>query len=707
MNDKSTVDASQKGAANYNAYIRLRDNGHSDWVKAANLYTNFYLGHQWSEEDKKKLDEEGRPAITVNAVLSTINTLIGEMVQNQPDVQFKPLRGGSEEKAARLNAIFQHVSHDCQYQFIEQQLFADGIIEDRGFLDIRMDFTKSILGEISIDLEDATQVLIDNNASSRDPDTWSEVIITRWLTLDEVEQIYGAGKREEIAMSCQVVGVLGDDSVEHIQDRRFGDDDGAYSLGSDADGFPEVNRVRIIERQYFKLKKAKCLIDPVTGDIRDIPDTFSQERIDALVSQYGFYEAEMPRRKVYMTVTADRVVLHDGWSPYRTYTIVPYFPYFRRGKPLGVVANLVSVQELLNKTTSQELHIVNSTANSGWLLEENSLSNMTEDELVENGSKTGIVLVYRRGIGNKPEKIQPNNMPHGIDRISMKASSSLREISGVNAAMSGAVNAHQVSGVAVREQTQRGRVQAVVPDEALKWTRHRVALKVLELVQDFYTEGRIVYVADPLDPSKGRQPIAINEQDENGAIPHDVTVGRYDVVIGTMPTRDTADEIEFAQLLQMKAEGIQIPDHFIINRSSIANRKELATFVMDLQGFGELTPEQQQQQQLEMELQQQMVEAELGKLQATAEELRTRAGFNSARADSLAGHNLAAIELAKVEADIMKKERELQLRSQLAGLSYNGQMQQNRSNNATKMALGVMQSRNQQDSKKPTPQRKS
>ena len=44
---------------------------------------------------------------------------------------------------------------------------------------------------------------------------------------------------------------------------------------------------------------------------------------------------------------------------------------------------MISPQEQLNKISSQELHIVNTTANSGWVVESGSLSNMTEEELEE------------------------------------------------------------------------------------------------------------------------------------------------------------------------------------------------------------------------------------------------------------------------------------------------------------------------------------
>lgn len=707
MADNKVSDPQKLAKANYQAYIRLRDHGHSEWVEQAQRQTDFYLGNQWSASDLKTLEEEGRPALTMNTILSTVNTLIGEMVQNQADVHYKPLRGGTEETAHYLNAIYQHVTDLNGYRYIEQMLFADGIIEDRGFLDVRIDFDSNVLGEISIRLEDGTQVLIDNQARDRDPDTWSEVIVTRWLTLDEVEVQYGPEKREALELSAAAGYTHPDDSIEFVHDRRFGDETG-YSVQYD-DDTRTVNRVRVIERQWRKLTKVHCFVDPVTGDIREIPSHWEPERIQAVMEQYGFYETEITKRRVRITVSADTVLLADDWSPYRSFTIIPFFPYFRRGKPVGAVRNLMSPQELLNKTTSQELHIVNSTANSGWILEENSLSNMTEDELVENGSKTGLVLVVRRGATIPPQKIQPNSMPVGIDRISMKASGSIREISGVNAAMAGAVSTHQISGVAIREQTQRGQIQAIVPDEALKWTRHKLALKILELVQDFYTEGRIIYVADPLDPMDRNKEVYINAMDEQGNVPNDVTVGRYDVAIGTIPSRDTMNEIEFAQLMQLREVGVQVPDHVIIQKSNLTNREQLAKFVMDLQGFGEMTPEQQQQLEEQQELQMRATLAEIAGLEAKASELQTRAAANQAKAESMQGYNQAAIELAKIESDIEKKREELMLRARLAQLSYGGQMVQNSKNNATKMALAMLQAQTKETESKsqPTPKKEA
>ena len=104
-------------------------------------------------------------------------------------------------------------------------------------------------------------------------------------------------------------------------------------------------------------------------------------------------------------------MLHDDWSPYEHFTLVPYFPYWRRGKPFGMVRNLISPQEQLNKISSQELHIVNTTANSGWIVESGSLTGMNADDLEEHGAETGLVLEFNRG-STPPGKIPPNSNTH-------------------------------------------------------------------------------------------------------------------------------------------------------------------------------------------------------------------------------------------------------------------------------------------------------
>ena len=144
--------------------------------------------------------------------------------------------------------------------------------------------------------------------------------------------------------------------------------------------------------------------------------------------------------------------------------------YFRRGRPFGMVRNLLSPQEQLNKIASQELHIVNTTANSGWMVESGSLVGMTPDDLEESGAQTGLVVEYARGT-NPPTKIQPNTIPTGLDRISQKAAGNIKAISGVNDSMLGS-DGQEVSGVAIQAKQNHGVIMIQVPLDNLRKTRH-------------------------------------------------------------------------------------------------------------------------------------------------------------------------------------------------------------------------------------------
>jgi hypothetical protein len=69
------------------------------------------------------------------------------------------------------------------------------------------------------------------------------------------------------------------------------------------------------------------------GDMRPIPEDFDRNKIAFFVEKFGFQVTTKLVRRIRWTVVADNVVLHDDWSPYKHFTVVPYFPYFRTATP--------------------------------------------------------------------------------------------------------------------------------------------------------------------------------------------------------------------------------------------------------------------------------------------------------------------------------------------------------------------------------------
>ena len=673
----------------FERYERARDNGHLEYIETAKKCDAFYRGNQWDPADVASLDDEGRPALTINTILPTVNTVLGEQSTRRADVNFKPKGNGTQEIADVLNQLYLHIADTNKLDWLESQVFSDGLIQDRGYFDVRIDFTDHIQGEVRISTKDPLDILIDPDAKEYDPKTWNEIFETKWMSLDQIEEQYGQAKADKLRVAAEYGNTMGQDSVEY-EETRYGDTYTGveYNQGSTAN--PEENRqvraIRVIERQYYQLKECTYYVDRVTGDMRTVPGNWGKRKRQKFADDYGLDILTRQDRKVRWTVTADKVVLHDDWSPYECFTIIPYFPYWRRGRPFGMVRNLISPQEQLNKISSQELHIVNTTANSGWIVETGSLNGMTADDLEEHGAETGLVLEYNRG-SSPPAKIPPNQIPTGLDRISQKAAANIKQISGISDAMLG-TDSPEVSGVAIQAKQNRGALMIQVPLDNLQKTRQYLAEHILRVVQQYYTEERLIQITDESNPMKTQIPLRINEMSPEGFVINDLTIGEYSVVIGTMPTRDNYDEVQFAEAIALRQAGVPIPDDLIVDYSHLAKKGEVAQRIRQMQGMEPMSEEQAEVAAFQAQAEIQKIQLELAKMEAEVQNLQAQSQLNMAKAQETAAD--PQIKVAEIQSKMSMKQQELALRQELSRLTNDMRQGQTETQAAAKIATAAV-----------------
>jgi hypothetical protein len=567
----------------WDRYVFLRDNGHTAYAEKADKCEKFFAGDQWDASDLAKLAAGRRPALTINKILSTVSNVMGEQINNRSEISFRPRSGAPSTTADVLTKVFRQISDNNQLDWKRSDMFADGIIGARGFLDARIEHGDSMQGEVRINSVNPKNVVIDGDADEYDPDTWSEVYTTKWLTADEIEVLYNKPDADILRTKASGNSSYESDLLTVNRD-RFGDpSEAAFNQGSTDE--TTIRNIRILERQWRKLDRQKHFLNPETGDMRPVPEDFTQERIDFFIERYGFKIVSKLVRRIRWTVAADDVVLHDEWSPYKHFTIVPYFPHFRRGRTIGLVENLLGPQELLNKVTSQELHVVNTTANSGYKVKAGNLINMTVAELEEKGSQTGLVVEVNEMDGI--DKLTPNQVPQGLDRISYKAEESIKSISGISDSMQGQDRA-DVAAKAIQAKQKAGSTNLVKPLDNLVRSDYILARNVIDLVQEFYTEERLMTITH--DETTGEsetftinqpnlQPPPEEGMEQEGSpyeeILNDLTVGEYDVVVTSVPRRETLEDSQFEQAMALRELGIMIPESVLIDSSRIMNKKDI------------------------------------------------------------------------------------------------------------------------------------
>lgn len=638
-------------------YAWLRDNGHLDFVKKSTVCEDFFVGLQWDPNDLALLKSYRRPALTINKIISTISNVMGEQIFNRTDIAFKPRNeGATSEIADALTKVFMQIGDNNQLNWVRSDVFADGIVGSRGFFDVRLDFTDSLRGEVRIEQLNPKNVLIDADADEYDPDKWGDVIITKWMSPDQIEMLYSKADADLLRGRQDSYFPYGYDSIDRDRD-RFGHPRSMYTYNTGPDsGDNNTRNIRVIERQWKKLDRVLHFVDVGTGDTRMVPPDWDQARIQQHMTQNpNLALTKKLIQRIRWTVVADNVVLHDDWSPYKHFTVVPYFPYFRRGRTVGLVENLIGPQELLNKVSSQELHVVNTTANSGWKVKRNALQNMSVGELEQRGAQTGLVLELDEL--TNAEKIQPNQTPSGLDRISYKAEEHIKSISGVSDYMQGFAR-EDVAAKSVQTNKQSGQANLAKVMDNMNRTDFILARNVLDMVQEYYTEQRLLYITTDRLTNTTEQ-LTVNQPTPEGMIVNDLTLGEYAVVVTNQPERDTFEETQFDQAVRLRTEaGVQIPDKYIIQSSRLKDKAEI---VKELEG-DQNSPEAQAAAQLK----QRASEAEVTKLEAEAMQKQSDAQLKQAKSQKElasigqdSGQDEMAMEQYKLEAEMAMEQQKM------------------------------------------------
>jgi hypothetical protein len=598
------------------------ERGHYEFVAKADKCDKFFVGEQWDTRDMDTLKQQKRPALTINKIISTIGTILGEQIYNRNEVLFRPSTGASANTADALTKVWMQIAQSNQLPWVRSDVFADGVIRSRGFYDVRLDFDNSMQGIIKIEHENSKNIVIDPDAEQYDPDTWNDVFKTKWLTPDDIELLYNKDDADYLRTNNSSVFPYAYDSIERVRDRFSGTSMQGTYYGTQAVTNLQRN-IRVIERQYRKLAKQEMFVDTKTGDTTPVPEGWDRNRIAQVLEKSGNSVNVIKKltKRIRWTVTADAVVLHDDWSPYKHFTVVPYFPYLRHGRTVGIVENLIDPQELLNKVSSQELHVINTTANSGWKVKAGTLVNMSIEELEQSGSQSGLVLELQDV--NDAEKILPNQTPNGLDRISSKAEEHIKSISNVSDSMQG-FDRSDVAAKAIDYKTQRGSINMTKVLDNLERTDFILARNVLAIVQEYMTEERLVHITHS-DVMKEPETVTVNQEDpETGEILNDLTLGEYDIVITSQPAKASMEDSQFEQALELRKEGVEVPDSILIENSRMMRRAD----IIKMMDAAKNSPEAQAAAALKVRQNTAMVE----KLEAEVEDKKADSQLKSARA---------------------------------------------------------------------------
>lgn len=566
-------------------YLRAAD-PHQSWARTAKECVNFLEGRQWTPEQIAEMRRNKRTTLTINRIAALYRLVMGYQSSNRMDISFlaqdDALSTDSVSKVLSNLAKTEGNRMDLAYH--DTEVFSDGMTTGRGWWDLRLDFTENDLGEMVARADDPFSIYVDPDAQRYDLQDAAYIQESRWVSIEQIGDCYGKQAAETVKnlispnYNSYLLAGLGFDEIaparffgQFQDDKSMNWNDVFYTDFVDY----QAKRLRLIDTQYMMTSVKPCFVDLETGDFEPIPDEWlprqTEKGFDPNTEGAGKIEkcmlyaeklgnpmriVERPVRRVRWSVQCGDVLIFDAWSPYKTYTKVPFFPYFRRGVTRGMIEDLLDPQREINKKRSSIQDILNRNANSGWMYHENALDPEQEENLRRFGAMPGINLKYKNvpnagAGGGKPERIEPGNYPQGLDRLEEKAGTDMFQISGINESALGQLDRVQ-SGKAI-EARQRQAVLAIQPyQDNFSRSKKLVGRKMLEIFQNHYTEPRMYRL---LGEDGAMTSFQINQKKMTGTNGieriNDITVGKYSVVVDEVPISATFKQAQFEETIEL------------------------------------------------------------------------------------------------------------------------------------------------------------
>jgi len=583
----------------------------SKWRSEAKRAFAFVASDQWSEEDKRVLDDQQRPSITFNRVAPILNAVCGLEVNNRQTVVYSPREQGDVGINEMITSTGKWIRDECHAEDEESESFRDMAICGEGWTETRMDFDEDPRGVVVEERINPLEMGVNRGAGRKNYIDARMVYRIRQMDPDDVRALLELDEE------------LNDAAIDaKWLDEEITPEDGGTGEKKD---YPEKTRefvegarrgklktVTVVQCQYWKREPVNMVATPTDQAVQEMTDdefAAFKARAEAVGAAGRPIEFEHARvtKKVYYECFIGNQILHTRKIEMGMFQFRAMTAYRDHEKKCfyGMVRDMFDPQMWANKWLSQTMHIMNTNAKGGLLAETDAFQNVRKAER-DWSNPTKIVWVKPGALQkNKVKERTPGQLPAGLDGLMMFAISSIRDVTGVNLELLGQADREQAASLEAQRRQSAMTVLAAMFDSLRRYRKLQGKL-MLQFIW-LLPEGTLVRVVE-----KGQiKYIPLMKEGKS--------VEKFDVVIDQAPTSPDQKQFIWAitgQILQM---GILPPQAAVELLKYSPYPESVVEEIKKSMGMGaELPPEQLQEKLKQAEGALQMLEQELNKAMEAA-----------------------------------------------------------------------------------------
>lgn len=506
------------------------------WRKEASESFKFRDGDQWSAEDKQVLEEQGRPIMVFNRTGVLVDAVVGSEVGNRREVRYIPRENGDSLPNELLTSAAEWFRDQCDAEDEESEAFKDTVTAGMGWTETRLDRTNNPDGEPKVERIDPFEMVWSCDAQKANLVDSKRRWRVRKVDISEAKRQFPGEDLADLNAAW-----ASDEGYDGEPVRT----DPAHMYNQEVDAKDRVSRkVTIVALQHVEESTYyKALI--ITPPAMEPQEVELDEEKFKIAQKHGavLQAAKLKREQVMQCILGAKVLKKPVPTQTGTFTwnCITGLKDNDKGIFYGIVRRAKDPQRWANKWLSQILHILNSQAKGGVMMERGAPENDRDFE--ESWARTDRVTFVEKGTLSNPNgaKIQPKPMgqfPAGFDRLLQYADDMIVKATGINMELLGMREVNQ-PGVLEYQRKQSGMGILATFFDSLKRYRKIQGRAMLRLIQDHLSDGRMVRIVG----DDRAQYVPLTKEA--------VANVEYDIIVDDAPTSPNEKEKSWQLIMQM------------------------------------------------------------------------------------------------------------------------------------------------------------
>lgn len=478
----------------------------------------FVAGEQWDPRIQNDRYLDGRPCLTINKLVQSVHQVTNDQRQNRPAIKVSPVDNeATVETAEVFQGLIRHVENYSHADVAYDRAFDAAVRTGRGYFRIITDYCD----ESSFDLE-----------------IFFKSIRNRFSV--KVDPHYQEPDGSDMDWAFIEVDMSKDQFMAQYPESKLSKMDDWTALGNQMPGWMKKDSARIAEYFYKTFQKA-ILIQLSDGSVLEkdqLPATLPEG-----ISIQAEREVIKPAIK-WLKINGIEVLERTDW-PGRWIPIVPVIgdELDIDGKVIneGLVRHAKDSQRMYNYFASSEAEAIALAPKAPWIGAEGQFKGHEQQWKEANRKNVAFLQYVPKSLNGTPvgppQRVQADANIQAITEARGLAGEDLKATTGIYDATLGN-RSNEQSGLAIQRRNSQAQTSNFhFIDNLARSIRHggRIVMDLLPHVYDTPRVGRILHEDGQAEMVPLNQPF----QAEGKDVIHDLSKGKYDVVVTTGPNFQT------------------------------------------------------------------------------------------------------------------------------------------------------------------------